>query len=90
MTLTNLLKKTIIAQVSADVDYSLSELDIEGMIQNLISKKEINKAVEQAVQEKIASIIQDKAFMKIQKQMPIIDAWTNEKVTEFLYSLGVK
>lgn len=73
-----------------DVQYALDEMDIDGMVKRMVSSKIVNEAVKRAVQEKLATIIQEKAFAKIQKQMPIIDAWTNDKVKEFLYGLGVK
>lgn len=77
-------------QILKDVEISLDELDIEGMVQNLISSEAVNEAVTRHVQDTLSRIIQEKAFAKIQQQMPIIDAWTNEKVQEFLYSLGIK
>ena len=84
------MKKTIEKQIMRDVQYALDEIDIDGMVKRMVTSEKVNEAVEQAVKEKLSSIIQDKAFSKIQKAMPIIDAWTNEKVQEFLYKLGVK
>lgn len=84
------IRKQIEKQIIKEVQYSLDEIDIDGMVQKLITSKAVNEAVKRMVQEKLATIIQEKAFSKIQKSMPIIDAYTNEKVQEFLYSLGVK
>jgi hypothetical protein len=84
------MKKDIEKKIIREVKYALDELDIDGMVNKLVSSKEVEKAVKQAVQEKLAQIIQGKAFMKIQKSMPLIDAWTNDKVQGFLYELGVK
>ena len=84
------MKKQIEKQIIRDIKYALDELDIDGMVKRLVSSKAVNEAVKTAVQERLAQLIQEKAFIKIQKSMPIIDAWTNEKVQEFLYSLGVK
>jgi hypothetical protein len=84
------MRKSIEKQIIREIKYALDELDIDGMVKKLVSSKEVEKAVRQAVQEKLAKMIQEKAFMKIQKSMPLIDAWTNDKVQGFLYDLGVK
>jgi hypothetical protein len=84
------MRKQIEKQIIKEVGYALDELDIDGMVKKLVSNKAVNDAVKQAVKEKLAQIIQEKAFMKIQKSIPLIDAWTNEKVQEFLYGLGIK
>jgi len=84
------MRKRIEKQIVQEVKYALDELDIDGMVKRLVSSKEVEKAVKQAVEEKLAQIIQEKAFMKIQKQMPLIDAWTSSKVQGFLYDLGLK
>ena len=42
------------------------------------------------IKQKIADVVREKAFTKIKKQMPLIDAWTSDKVTAFLMELGVK
>lgn len=84
------MRKQIEKQIMKDVQYALDEIDIDGMVKRMVTSKAINEAVRQAVKERLAQIIQEKAFMKIQKAMPIIDAWTNDKVQGFLYELGVK
>lgn len=84
------IRKDIEKQLIKDVQYELDEMDIEGIVKRLVSKKEVKDAVTRMVRENIASLIQERAFMRIKKQMPIIDACVNEKVQEFLYSLGVK
>lgn len=84
------MRKQIEKQIIKEIQYALDELDIDGMVQRLVSNKEVEKAVKQAVQERLVQMIQEKAFMKIQKAMPIIDAWTASKVEGFLYELGVK
>jgi hypothetical protein len=84
------MKKQIEKQIINDIKSALDEMDIDGMVKRMVTNKAVNEAVKRMVQEKLSQMIQDKAFMKIQKSMPIIDAWTNEKVQELLYSLGVK
>ena len=84
------IRKNIEAKLVKDVQYELDEMDIDGMVKRLVDKKEVKDAVTRMVQEKIAQLVQDRAFERIQKQMPIIDACVNEKVQEFLYKLGVK
>ena len=84
------MRKQIEKQINREVKYALDKLDIDKMVKKLVSSEEVEKAVKQAVQEKLVQIIQEKAFMKIQKSMPLIDAWTNDKVQGFLYELGVK
>lgn len=84
------IRKDIEKKLIADVQYELNEMDIDGMVKRLVQKKDVQDAVKRMVQDKIAQLIQERAFAKIQKTMPIIDAVVNEKVQEFLYSLGVK
>jgi len=84
------IRKEIEEKLIKDVQYELDEMDIEGMVKRLVQKKEVKEAVARLVQDKIAQLVQERAFMRIQKQMPIIDACVNEKVQEFLYKLGVK
>lgn len=84
------ISKQIEEKLIKDVRYELAEMDIEGMVKRLVDKKEVKQAVTRLVQEKIAQLVQERAFARIHKQMPIIDACVNEKVQEFLYSLGVK
>lgn len=82
--------KAITKQIIRDVQSSLDEMDIEGMVERVVSSKQVNEYVERWVKDKLAEIIQEKAFSKIQKQMPLIDAWTDNKVTGFLMELGVR
>lgn len=84
------MRKQIEKQIIKEVQYALDEIDIDGMVKRLVTSKAVNGAVKHAIKEKLAQTIQEKAFAKIQKQMPIIDAWTNDKVTGFLYELGIK
>lgn len=84
------LRKTIEKQINQDIQYHLDEFDIDNYVKKVVSNKEVGKLVDQQVKQKLAEMIQEKAFMSIKKVMPIIDAYTNEKVREFLYSLGIK
>lgn len=84
------MRDTIEKQLIRDIKYELDEIDIDGMVKRMIKNKEVGEAVKRMVQEKIAQMIQERAYMKIHKVMPIIDATVNEKVQEFLYTLGVK
>jgi len=84
------IRKEIEEKLIKDIQYELDEMDIEGMVKRLVQKKEVKEAVSRLVQDKIAQLVQERAFMRIQKQMPIIDACVNEKVQEFMYKLGVK
>ena len=84
------IRKDIEKQLIKDVQYELDEMDIDGMVKRLIKRKDVSDLVKSMIHEKIANIIQEKAFTKIKQVMPVIDAYTNEKVQEFLYSLGIK
>jgi len=84
------IREDIENKLIKNVKYELDEMDIDGMVKRLVTKKEVKDAVTRMVMDKIAELVQERAFMRIQKQMPIIDACVNEKVQEFLYSLGVK
>lgn len=84
------MRDTIEKQLIRDIKYELDEIDIDGIVKRMIKNKEVGEAVKRMVQEKIAQMIQERAYMKIHKVMPIIDATVNEKVQEFLYTLGVK
>lgn len=84
------MRKELEKQINREIQYALDELDIDGMVKKLISQDSVSKAVKEMVQQKLAQMVQEKAFMRIQKAMPLIDAYTNEKVQEFLYSLGIK
>jgi hypothetical protein len=84
------MKKTIEKQIIKDIQYALDEINIDGMVEKATSSKVVNETVKRMVDEKLIELIQDKAFLKIKKAMPIIDAWTESKVQAFLYELGVK
>lgn len=84
------IRNEIEKQLIREIKYELDEIDIDGMVKRMIKNKDVQEAVKRMVQDKIAQLIQERAFMKIHKVMPIIDATVNEKVQEFLYSIGVK
>lgn len=84
------IREGIESKLIKDVQYELDGMDIDGMVKRLVTKKEVKETVTRMVQEKIAQLIQDRAFMRIQKQMPILDAYVDEKVQGFLCSLVVR
>ena len=84
------IRKTVEEELIREIKYELDEFDVDGLVKRLIKQKDVADAVKRMVNEKIAELIQEKAFMKIKQAMPLIDAYTNEKVQEFLYKLGVK
>lgn len=84
------IRKNVEAQLKREIEIQLDEMDIDGMVARLVSTKEVSAMVQRLVEDKIANIVQEKAYLQIKRQMPIIDAWTSEKVTAFLYELGVK
>lgn len=86
----NSIRKDIEKRLKEDVKYTLDELDIDNLIEDCLKKLEVKDIVKNMIHLKLGEIIQEKAFSQIKKNMPIIDAWTNEQVQEFLYKLGVK
>lgn len=84
------IREDVELKLKKDIERELDEMDIDGMVKRLVSTKEVSIMVQKLVGQKIADIVEEKAYLQIKRQMPIIDAWTSEKVTAFLYEMGVK
>ena len=51
-----------------NVENSLAELDVDGMVNEMISKKAVKEIVERMLKEKIALVFQEKVLLKYKKQ----------------------
>lgn len=76
--------------IHKEVDYALSEIDIDHIVKQATNSKAVKKFVELAIKDKIATTIGDKIMEAYQKNERIIDAWAENKVRNLLIELGLK
>lgn len=76
--------------IHKEVDYALSEFDIDYMVKRATSSKTVKELTEKIIKQKIAMTIEDKIIKAYQKNEMLIDAWASNKVTSLLIELGLK
>lgn len=84
------MRKQIEKIITREVISSLEEVDIAGILKQATSHKKIHNIVKNMVREEISYVVMKKLSSKLRQHMPIIDAWTESKVTGFLIELGIK
>lgn len=85
------MKDIIEKQLKQEFDSLLSELDIDGEVERMIGKGKLRellkREIDKRIAEKVADEIQLKIYRAVQKQMPIIDAYTDNQVRSLLIKI---
>jgi hypothetical protein len=83
------IKKQIESTITKEVEYALTELDIDGMVEKMISKEAVKTEVEKLIKEKIVETFQNKVLLKYRNANLLIDAWADNQLRDLFIKLGI-
>lgn len=85
------MKKKIEKAIRQEIEYLLADIDIDAQIERIVSGGKIRDMAKGEIDNQIAKQVSDKIRMSIDKaltkNMPIIDAYTYDKVRSLVYEI---